>query len=116
MSRRTGDPLLATGQGDAEARDERRGAQRHPVERPARLRTGELILEGTLRDAAPGGVFIATYLLIEVGERGDLLVEDLEVPVQVIWLRGNAHPSGPGMGLVFSDDARAAPLIALLGG
>jgi len=115
LSRRTGDPLLATGQGDADARDERRGAQRHPVDRPARLRAGELTLEGTLRDVAPGGVFLATHLLIEIGERGELLVGNLEVPVQVVWLRGNAHESGPGMGLVFTDDAHAARLIALLG-
>jgi hypothetical protein len=110
LSRRTGDPLLANGPG------ERRGAARLSVEQPARLRVADLTLEGTIRDVATGGVFLATQLLIEVGERGELIVGDTVVAVQVVWLRGNAHPSGPGMGLAFvDDDAATARLLALLG-
>ena len=62
-----------------------------------------------------GGVFLATHLLIEVGERGLLVVDELEVAVQVVWLRGNAHDDGPGMGLAFEDDAdRSDAVVALL--
>jgi hypothetical protein len=35
--------------------------------------------------------------------------------VQVVWVRGSAHVAGPGMGLAFTDDERAAALRELLG-
>lgn len=99
LARRIRDPLLA----EDEVRDERRRAQRTPVDHPARLRAGELLIDGVVRDVAPGGAFLSTHLLIEVGERGTLIVDELSISVLVVWLRGNAHASGPGMGLLFDD-------------
>ncbi len=89
---------------EQDAEGERRRSGRSSVERPATLRSGELTLEGVIRDASAGGVFLATQLLIEIGERGILGLEGVEVAVQVVWLRGNAHDSGPGMGLCYDDD------------
>lgn len=82
---------------------ERRRTPRTHVEVPARLRAGDLVLDGVIHDASDGGVFLSTQLLIEVGEHGTLVIDDLEMPVQVVWLRGNSHASGPGMGLLFAD-------------
>jgi hypothetical protein len=97
--------------------DERRRSPRLSVEVAARQRAGYLTLDGVIRDASGGGVFLATQLLIEVGERGTLLIDDLEIPVQVVWLRGNAHDSGPGMGLLFEQaDDLLARVIAKLEG
>ena len=114
LSRRTGDPVLAN---DGDPRDERRRARRASADVPARLRAAELTLEGTITDVGAGGVFLATRLLIEIGERGELLVGDRAALVQVVWQRGSGQPPGPGMGLAFvDDDARVAALLALLGG
>lgn len=93
------DPLASD-----ETREERRAAARAIAELPATLQTGELHLDGTITDVAPGGVFYATRVVIEVGERGTLIVDEHQVDVQVMWLRGNHHPSGPGMGLAFEDE------------
>jgi hypothetical protein len=88
-------------------RDEKRSAPRMAVDHAARLASADLVLEGRVVDVGQGGVFLATNLLIEVGERGTLkLVQDGEpsaagVPVRVVWLRGASHPHGPGMGLAF---------------
>ena len=100
MSRRTPfkDDLIE------EAQKERRRAARAIAQVPASLRAGDLVAYGTITDIAPGGVFFATRVVIEVGERGTLVVDEHEIDVQVMWLRGNAHPSGPGMGLAFDDD------------
>jgi hypothetical protein len=88
-----------------ESRDERRQSRRLLSQRTATLRAGELTLPGEIRDCSAGGVFFATQLLIEIGERGSLTLGDVEISVQVVWLRGNAHEEGPGMGLCFDDDA-----------
>lgn len=96
-------------------RDERRRTLRTPVDHPARLRAGDLLIDGVVRDVGGGGAFLSTHLLIEVGERGTLIVDDLATSVLVVWLRGNAHASGPGMGLVFDDsDDNLAQVIAKL--
>ncbi len=101
--------------GDDE-RGERRGARRMPAGRAVRLRSADLILEGTLVDVSAGGAFVATQLLIEVGERGRLMLDELEVGVRVVWLRGNAHVDGPGMGLAFAKGDPGLPaLLARLG-
>jgi hypothetical protein len=113
LARRIRDPLLA----EEEVRDERRRTPRAHVLHEARLRAGDLTLAGTIHDAGGGGVFLATNLLIEVGERGTLLTHGLEVAVQVVWLRGNAHASGPGMGLVFDEPSeQVAQVLERLGG
>lgn len=93
---------------------ERRRAQRVPIVRPASLRAGELTIHGTIRDQSEGGVFLVSQILIELGERGLLIVDAVELPVQVVW-RGNPHEGGPGMGLSFegSDEERAAMIDAL---
>jgi DNA-binding CsgD family transcriptional regulator len=91
--------------GDEDARDERRRAVRAIASVDARLAAGDLVIEGVITDIALGGVFFAARVVIEVGERGRLLLDDLDVGVQVMWLRGNAHLAGPGMGLAFDDDA-----------
>jgi Tfp pilus assembly protein PilZ len=73
----------------------------------ARLEAGDLTLTGVLGNIAAGGVFFATQLLIEIGERGILRLEGdraPSVPVRVIWLRTASHPVGPGMGLAFEGD------------
>src|SRR5262245_14534102 len=88
---------------EKDPRDERRRSRRSVSHRAAMLRTGDLTLTGDLRDHSVGGAFLATQLLIEVGEHGLLTVGDAEVAVQVVWLRGNAHEEGPGMGLSFDD-------------
>jgi hypothetical protein len=103
LASRTRDHVLA----DEDARDERRKSSRTLTDRPAVLRAGELTLEGTIRDASAGGVFMSTHLLIEIGERGVLHLGGLggvDIAVQVVWLRGNAHEEGPGMGLCYDDD------------
>jgi hypothetical protein len=110
LARRTPD-LLA----NESARDERRRTSRSETAFAARLRLGDLLLEGTITDASRGGIFLATHLLVEIGERGTLEVGDLEVAVQVVWLRGNSHVTGPGMGLTFEDgDAAIGRLLARL--
>jgi hypothetical protein len=91
-----------------EAHEERRRAPRAIAAVAASLGVGDLVVRGTITDVAPGGVFFATRVVIEVGERGTLLVDEHAVRVRVMWLRGNAHPSGPGMGLAFDDDPEAA--------
>ena len=59
-----------------------------------------------MRDISIGGAFFGAQLLIEVGERGFLEVDGATIGVEVVWLRGNAHAEGPGMGLLFdADDA-----------
>jgi hypothetical protein len=107
---RTTDHLLV----DEDASDDRRQSRRLPFTRTATLRTGELTLTGEIRDRSAGGVFLATQLLIEIGERGVLVVDGVSVAVQVVWLRGNAHEDGPGMGLCFDDDPERRDAIAAL--
>lgn len=100
-----------------EVRDERRRTPRTLVELPGQLRAGDLTLSGVVRDVSSGGAFLSTNLLIEIGEHGILIVDDLEIAVQVVWLRGNAHESGPGMGLVFDETGdRLARVLEKLGG
>lgn len=95
-------------------RDERRASGRQPVARPALLRAGDLTLAGVVSDISEGGAFLQTNLLIEVGEGGVLSVEGIEAAVRVVWLRGNAHEDGAGMGLVFTDREQAARVRALV--
>jgi Tfp pilus assembly protein PilZ len=103
LDSRTRDPVLA----EETKRDERRRSGRHAVAKTALLRAGELTLAGVICDISDGGAFLQTNLLIEVGEHGVITVDEIEAPVQVIWLRGNAHEDGAGMGLRFAsaDDA-----------
>jgi hypothetical protein len=65
------DPLV-----DEDVREERRRAPRAIAAVAARLEAGSLSVEGTLTDVAPGGVFFAALVVIEVGERGTLVVGD----------------------------------------
>jgi hypothetical protein len=85
-------------------RDERRRSRRETVALPARLRAGELTIRGELVDLSARGTFLATRLLVEVGERGVLEVDGHSIAVEVVWLRGNAGDDGPGMGLVFEAE------------
>ena len=110
LARRTRDPVLA----EEPKRDERRRSGRQLVAKPAHLRAGELTLVGVICDLSEGGAFLQTNLLIEVGEHGVLTVEGVDAAVQVIWLRGNAHEDGPGMGLVFGSQDDAARIRALV--
>jgi PilZ domain len=103
LARRTRDRILAS----EPAREERRRSRRDPVSRPARLRAADLTIEGTVRDSSTGGAFFGTQLLIEVAETGLLVVDGREIAVEVVWLRGNAHEDGPGMGLSFAADEAA---------
>lgn len=79
----------------------------------ARLTSGDLTLPGTLLNVGAGGVFLATQLLIEIGEEGVLTLDRVDdrgpvsVPVRVIWIRYSNHLDGPGMGLRFEGDATA---------
>jgi PilZ domain-containing protein len=100
LSASTRDPVLAK-----DAGDERRHSPRAHASRSALLRCGVLTLGGEITDFSSGGVFLSTQLLVEIGERGLLTVDDVEIGVQVVWLRGNAHREGPGMGLAFDLDA-----------
>jgi Tfp pilus assembly protein PilZ len=95
-------------------RDERRASGRQPVARPALLRAGDLTLAGVVSNVSEGGAFLQTNLLIEVGESGILSIEGVEAPVRVVWLRGNAHEDGAGMGLTFADREQAAHMRALV--
>jgi PilZ domain len=89
-------------------RAERRRSRRQALAAAAAIvRAGDLTLEGEVLDLSTGGVFIATKLLIEIGERGLLEVGADVVAVQVVWLRGCADGEGPGMGLAFVDDGVA---------
>jgi hypothetical protein len=87
--------------------EEKRTTPRAAVDHAAQLASADLILNGRVVDVGQGGVFLATNLLIEIGEQGTLTLMDGEVPVgagvpvKVIWLRGASHPQGPGMGLAF---------------
>jgi len=110
LARRTRDPVLA----EEPTRDERRRSRRQLVATPAHLRAGELTLVGVICDISDTGAFLQTNLLIEIGETGVLIVEGVEAAVRVIWLRGNAHEDGPGMGLVFADAGVAAQVRALV--
>ena len=86
--------------------EDRRRAPRVLLDVGARVRLGDLTLIGRIRDIAAGGVFLETGLLVEAGERGALTLaadveEDEVVPVRIAWVRGGAHPYGPGLGLAF---------------
>jgi hypothetical protein len=110
LARRTRDPVLA----EEAKRDERRRFGRRLVATPAHLQAGELTLVGVICDVSEGGAFLQTNLLIEVGEHGILTVEGVTAAVQVVWLRGNAHEDGAGMGLRFAsleDSARIRALV-----
>jgi hypothetical protein len=96
-------------------RDERRRSRRELVTTPAALRAHELTLYGVLHDLSTGGAFLRTNMLIEIGERGLLIVGEIEAAVQVVWLRGNAHVEGPGMALAFEDLDAAARICARFG-
>jgi hypothetical protein len=88
-------------------RAERRRSRRLPLLCPAVVRAGDLTLEGQVVDLSTGGVFIASRLLIEIGERGVLEVDGDTVAIEVVWLRGCADGEEPGMGLAFSGDDTA---------
>ena len=90
---------------DSEPDKEQRRSRRQPIARPALLAVGDLTIHGVLQDVSDGGGFLSTRLLIEVGERGVLTVDGTAIGVEVVWLRGNAEESGPGMGLVFEGPA-----------
>ena len=77
------------------------------MSRPARLRSADLVIEGTVQDSSSGGAFFGTQLLIEVAETGFLTVDGVEIAVEVVWLRGISHHDGPGMGLSFAADEPA---------
>jgi PilZ domain-containing protein len=114
LATRTRDPILAS----EPAREERRRSQRDPVAHAARLRAGDLTIEGEVQDVSTGGVFFGTQLLIEVAEKGFLSAGGDEIAVEVVWLRGSAHGDGPGMGLAFAagDGERARFHRRLCGG
>lgn len=58
-----------------------------------------------------GGAFLRSNLLIELGEHGVLVVEGAVARVSVVWLRGNGHPDGPGMGLAFDSVDEASCIL-----
>lgn len=85
---------------------DRRSGPRTGAGAPAFMRAGDLTVIGHIGDIGLGGVFLASKVLIEPGERGSLLLDRPDsttaaVPVRVVWIRGKAHPRGPGMGLAF---------------
>jgi Tfp pilus assembly protein PilZ len=77
------------------------------------LTSGDLTLPGTLQNVGTGGVFLATQLLIEIGEEGVLTLDPTDgepgasVAVRVVWIRYSNHLDGPGMGLRFEGDPTA---------
>ena len=101
---------------------DRRRQPRVPLCRPALLRVGVLSVAGTVRDVGVGGLFLASDVLVEAGERGQLELPDLApVGVRIVWTRGSIHPLGQGLGMVFEqrdlkEERRALELVlALLG-
>ncbi len=90
---------------------ESRRSSRSAAAATARLTSGELTLPGTLQNVGAGGVFLATQLLIEIGEEGVLALDsgdgEASVAVRVVWIRYSNHLDGPGMGLRFEGDATA---------
>lgn len=88
-------------------RAERRRSRRQALACPAIVRAGDLTLAGEVSDLSAGGVFIASKLLIEIGERGVLEAGGDAIAIEVVWLRGCADGQGPGMGLAFVDDPQA---------
>lgn len=99
---------------------DRRRVQRVRIDRPAVMRVGVLGVEGRVLDVGVGGVFMRCDLLVESGERGFLQLPGAEdVPVRVAWIRGPAHPSGPGVGMAFEirdvkDERRALEMLLAL--
>jgi Tfp pilus assembly protein PilZ len=111
-----GDPLVPDRDQD------RRQGQRVTSSRQARLRCGDLTLYGDVADVGSGGVFLATNLLIEVGEQGLLTLEPPpgERPrptegatVRVVWTRPYTHPLGAGIGLKFEMNDKPSERRAL---
>ena len=101
MNRRTRDVA------EKVVRAERRRGRRQALACPAIVRAGDLTLEGEVTDLSTDGAFVATKLLIEVGERGLLEAGGDVIAVEVVWLRGCADGDGPGMGLAFVDGEEA---------
>jgi hypothetical protein len=102
---------------------DRRRVPRGRIDHPAILRVGVLGVEGRVLDVGVGGVFFRSDLLVESGERGMLEVAGAEpAKVRVAWIRGPAHPAGPGIGMAFElrdpkDERRALEsVLALLDG
>lgn len=100
------------------ARDiDRRRAPRVIVDREARFRVGDLVLNGRVLDIGVGGIFLRSDLLVEIGERGLVEVEGLQpVGARVVWIRGASHALGPGLGMAFeakdpSGERRALELV-----
>jgi hypothetical protein len=96
---------------------DRRRMPRGRIEREATLRVGVLRVTGRVLDVGVGGVFFASSLLVETGERGTIeLPSGAMAAVRVAWIRGPSHPSGPGIGMAFEmhdarDERRALELV-----
>jgi hypothetical protein len=83
---------------------DRRRAPRMTLACPARLRVGVLGVGGTVRDVGVGGLFLASDVLVEAGERGQLELPELApVGVRIMWTRGSTHPLGQGLGMAFEQ-------------
>jgi len=99
---------------------DRRKQARVEVARPATLRVGMLSVPGIAYDVGAGGLFLRSHVLVETGERGQIEVTGVDpVAVRITWVRGAAHPLGPGIGMAFEvrdakEERRALELVLAL--
>jgi hypothetical protein len=99
---------------------DRRRMPRARIDRAAALRVGVLRVEGRVLDVGIGGLLFASSILVETTERGYVELPGLEpAPIRVAWIRGPAHPSGPGIGMAFEmrdpkDERRALEVVLTL--
>jgi hypothetical protein len=130
VARRVGtlDPVLAELRSELRARlparpavakrdIDRRRHVRVVVSRPAVLRVGVLSVGGTVLEVGAGGLFLASHVLVEVGEHGQIELEGhAPVRVRISWTRGQTHPLGQGLGMAFElrdvkEERRALELV-----
>ena len=79
--------------------------------RRARLVVNELTIDGTIRDVAPGGVFLKAQVLVEAGERGVLAVgKSTGLPVRVSFSRAPSIDEEGGMVIAFEPGDAATEL------
>lgn len=110
MARRapTIDPVLAQLRREVEARlgargatepaslPDRRRSGRRKIAQPVFFESGDLSLVGTAEEISSGGLFLASEVVLEVGERGLLRFDpdNAPVPVRVVWSRGTLQRRG----------------------
>ena len=82
-----------------------RRAPRVPVDQPARLCLGDLVLDGTIENVSVTGLLFKTGVIVEVGERGALHLQSdgVDAPVRVVWHRLDLQVQTVGLGLAFES-------------